>query len=84
MRLIPREQPTHTVLGSAKAPCPSRSSPESQDIVQLEAPHAFMFHHANAHESPDGQTVVVDSIAYACFPGFFEVCGSCCRYYKCG
>ena len=74
MRLIPRDQHQHGVSRApAKAACGSRPSPQPQEVVQVEAPHAFVFHHANAHESPGGQSIVVDSIAYACFPGFFEV-----------
>ena len=74
MRLIPRVQHQRGVSRApAKAACGSWPSPKPQEVVQVEAPHAFVFHHANAHESPDGQSIVVDSIAYACFPGFFEV-----------
>ena len=75
MRLIPRAKHQH--VASAKAPAKAGSDrPKArevvQEVVQFEAPHAFVFHHANAHESPDAQSLVVDSIAYACFPGFFE------------
>lgn len=74
MRLVPREQPHTSKLDPAgKASSPCRLSPEAQEVVEMEAPHAFVFHHANAYESPDHQAVVVDSIAYARFPAFFEV-----------
>ena len=72
MRVIPRQAPQPSKL-SKQAPAAQAGSLEAQSIVQLEAPSAFVFHHANAHESADGQTLMVDSIAYACFPGFFEV-----------
>ena len=42
-------------------------------VLEAAAESAFVFHHANAYESSDGAQLVVDSVAYPRFPGFFEV-----------
>ena len=63
-------EPGAALLSAAASCGPDRLA---EVVCRAAAGPAFVFHHANAYESSDGEQLVVDSVAYPRFPGFFEV-----------
>lgn len=70
--------PKASVAADEAEPASAAASPLPAPL-EAAAASAFVFHHANAYESKDGEQLILDSVAYPRFPGFFEV--SHCTYH---
>ena len=69
VHIIPRPKPPPPLQENQKTPATTTTQrkPPSEAMV-FSAPPFFVFHHANAFESADGQRVTIDSIHYDSLP----------------